>query len=72
MVPKFLICIIYVLNSLFVSEMNTKSIFAVMNTNWAVVETRPEKNQASTGFEPTISGIPVQYSTNEANYFGSL
>ena len=43
MVPKFLICIIYVLNSLFVSEMNTKSIFAVINTNWAVVETRPEK-----------------------------
>ena len=43
-VPKFSISIVYVSNSVFVPEMNAKSIFVVMNTTWADVKTRPEKN----------------------------
>ena len=38
-----------------------------MNTTELVVEIRPEKIQAHTGFEPTTSVIPVQRSTNWAN-----
>ena len=38
-----------------------------MNTTEQVVEIRPEKIQAPTGFEPMTSAIPVQHSTNWAN-----
>ena len=42
-----------------------KEIFAVMNTTKAVEKIRPEKNiQACTGFEPVISAVPAQRSTN--------
>ena len=45
-----------------------KEIFAVLNTTWAVVKIRPEKNiQARTGFELLTSAIPVQRSTNWPN-----
>ena len=47
-----------------VEETNTEGIFAVMNTTELVVELRSEKIQARTGFEPTISAIPVKRSTN--------
>ena len=47
---------------------NMKAIFAVMNTNWAVVKIMPKKkNQACTGFEPMTSAVPVLRSTNWAN-----
>ena len=47
---------------------NMKAIFAVMNTNWAVVKIMPEKkNQGCKGFEPMTSAIPVLRSTNWAN-----
>ena len=35
-----------------------------INTNELVVEIRPEKIQARTGFEPMTSVIPVQRATN--------
>ena len=38
-----------------------------MNTTEVVVEIRPEKNQARTGFEPMTSTIPVQRSNNWVN-----
>ena len=45
-----------------------KEIFAVMNTTKAVEKIRPEKNiQACTGFEPVISAVPAQRSTNWPN-----
>ena len=45
-----------------------KDIFAVINTTWAVVKKRPEKNiQTCTGFEPVTFAIPVQRSTNWPN-----
>ena len=37
-------------------------ILAAMNTTEVVVEIRPEKIQASMGFEPMASAIPVQRS----------
>ena len=39
-------------------------IFLLKLTNKLVVEIRPEKNQARTGFKPMTSVIPVQRSTN--------
>ena len=44
-----------------------KEIIAVLDTTFAVVERKPEKIQACTGFEPLTSAIPVQRSTNWAN-----
>ena len=38
-----------------------------MSTTELVVEIRPEKIRACTGFEPMTSAIPVQRSTNWAN-----
>ena len=38
-----------------------------MNTTELVVEMRPKKVQARTGFEPMTSAIPVQRYTNWAN-----
>ena len=39
-------------------------IIAVMYTTEAAVKLKPAKIQASTGFEPMISAIPVQCSIN--------
>ena len=39
-------------------------IIAVIHTSEAVMKFTPEKIQASTGFEPMTSVIPVQCSTN--------
>ena len=44
-----------------------KEIIAVLDTTFAVVERKPEKIQACTGFKPLTSAIPVQRSTNWAN-----
>ena len=41
-----------------------QAILAAMDTTELVVEMRPEKIQARTGFEPMTSAIPVQRSTN--------
>ena len=41
-------------------------IFLLKLTTKLVVEIRPEKNQARTGFQPMTSVIPVQRSTNWA------
>ena len=43
---------------------NIEAILAVMNTNELVVEMRPDKIQARTGFKPMTSAIPLQRSTN--------
>ena len=43
-----------------VEEMNIETILAVMNNNEVVVEIRPEKIQARTGFQPMTFAIPVQ------------
>ena len=42
-----------------VEEMNIETILAVMNNNEVVVEIRPEKIQARTGFQPMTFAIPV-------------
>ena len=49
------------------SELDIEAILAVMNTTELVIEIRPKKIQAHTGFEPMTSVIPVQHSTNRAN-----
>ena len=41
-----------------------ETILAAMNTAALVVEIRPEKIQARTGFEPMTSATPMQRSTN--------
>ena len=43
---------------------NIEAILAVMNTNELVVEMRPDKIQARTGFKPMTSAIPLHRSTN--------
>ena len=45
-------------------EFDRKKIIAVIDTTFAVVKRKPEKNQACMGFEPMTSAIPVQRSTN--------
>ena len=45
-------------------ELDRKKIIAVIDTTFAVVKRKPEKNQAYTGFEPMTPTIPVQGSTN--------
>ena len=43
-------------------ETNIEATLAVVNTTGLIVEIRPEKIQARTGFEPMTSAIPVQRS----------
>ena len=47
--------------------MNIETILAVMNNNEVVVEIRPEKIQARTGFQPMTFAIPVQCFAKWAN-----
>ena len=42
--------------------MNVRATFAVVNTTYAVVKIRPEKENS--GIEPMTSAIPVQGSSN--------
>ena len=42
-------------------ELDRKKIIAVIDTTFAVVKRKPEKNQASTGFEPVTSAICVNH-----------
>ena len=45
-------------------EPDRKTIIVVIDTTFAIVKRKPEKNKACTGFEPMTSAIPVQRSTN--------
>ena len=47
-----------------VEETNIEATLAVMNTTGLIVEIRPEKIQARTGFQPMTSAIPVHRFTN--------
>ena len=38
-------------------ELDRKKIIAVIDTTFAVVKRKPEKNQACTGFEPQVVSI---------------
>ena len=51
--------------------LDRKKIIAVMDTTFAVVKRKPEKNQACTGLELVTSAIPMQRSnqlSQQANW----
>ena len=50
---------------------NTESILAVMNTTELIIEIRPKKNQARTGFELMTSTIPLRFFNRSAHIWFS-
>ena len=56
-------------NKLKINNTNIEVICAAMNTTEVVVEIMPEKIQASMGFEPMTSAIPVQRSWVQIPYW---